>query len=90
MTSLLPVSITGYNSRKNGNDASDRIRDIEEGVDQANIEIIPNPKEGIKRVWNIIKSTKEEVLIMFSSVNARTSPIRDGWAAIIKRSIREE
>ncbi|MBD0359977.1 MAG: hypothetical protein ICV56_04625, partial [Nitrososphaeraceae archaeon] len=55
---------------KNGIDASDRIRDIEQGVDQANIEIISNPKEGIKRAWNTIKSAKEEVLIMFSSANA--------------------
>ena len=55
---------------KNGIDASDRIRDIEEGVDQANIEIISNPKEGIKRAWSIIKSAKEEVLIMFSSARA--------------------
>ena len=57
---------------KNGIDASDRIREIEEGVDQANIEIISNPKEGIKRAWNIIRSAKEEVLIMFSSANAAT------------------
>ena len=55
---------------KDGIDASDRIRDIEEGIDQANIEIISNPKEGIKRAWSIIKSAREEVLIMFSSVNA--------------------
>jgi signal transduction histidine kinase len=55
---------------KNGIDALDRIRDVEEGVDQANIEIISNPKEGIKLAWNIIKSAKEEVLILFSSASA--------------------
>ena len=55
---------------KNGIDALDRIRDIEQGVDQANIEIISNPKEGIKRTWSIIKSAKEEVLILFSSASA--------------------
>jgi signal transduction histidine kinase len=55
---------------KNGIDALDRIRDIEQGIDQANIEIISNPKEGIKRAWGIIKSAKEEVLILFSSANA--------------------
>ena len=69
---------------KNGNDASDRIRDIEEGVDQANIEIIPNPKEGIKRAWNIIKSTKEEVLIMFSSVNAARRQLEMGGLQLLK------
>ena len=35
---------------KKGIDAADRIRDIEEGIDSADIEIIPNPKEGIARV----------------------------------------
>jgi signal transduction histidine kinase len=54
---------------KNGIDALDRIGDIEQGVDQANIEIISNPKEGIKRAWSIIKSAKEEVLILFSSAS---------------------
>ena len=73
---------------KNGIDASDKIRDIEEGVDQANIEIISNPKEGIKRAWSIIKSAKEEVLIMFSSANAVTSSNRDGRVTITKRCIR--
>ena len=55
---------------KNGIDAADRIRDIEEGVDLADIEIIPNPKEGIARAGNIIKLAREEVSIMFASANA--------------------
>ena len=71
---------------KNGNDASDRIRDIEEGVDQANIEIISNPKEGIKRAWNIIKSTKEEVLIMFSSANAARRQLEMGGLQLLKEA----
>ena len=69
---------------KNGIDASDRIRDIEEGVDQANIEIISNPKEGIKRAWSIIKSAKEEVLIMFSSANAVSRQIEMGGLQLLK------
>lgn len=31
---------------KNGIEADDRIRDIEERVDSAVIELVPNPKEG--------------------------------------------
>ena len=69
---------------KNGVDASDRIRDIEEGVDQANIEIISNPKEGIKRAWSIIKSAKEEVLIMFSSANAVRRQTEMGGLQLLK------
>jgi signal transduction histidine kinase len=74
---------------KNGIDASDRIRDIEEGVDQANIEIISNPKEGIKRAWNIIKSAKEEILIMFSSANAARSLFEMGGLQFLKKASDE-
>ena len=74
---------------KNGIDASDRIRDIEEGVDQANIEIIPNPKEGIKRAWNIIKSAKIEVLIMFSSVIAARHQLEMGGLQLLKKVSEE-
>jgi signal transduction histidine kinase len=74
---------------KNGIDASDKIRDIEEGVDQANIEIISNPKEGIKRAWSIIKSAKEEVLIMFSSANAVRRQIEMGWMQLLKEALEE-
>jgi signal transduction histidine kinase len=74
---------------KNGTDASDRIRDIEEGIDQANIEIISNPKEGIKRTWSIIKSAKEEVLIMFSSANAVRRQIEMNGLQLLKEVLEE-
>jgi two-component system, OmpR family, sensor histidine kinase VicK len=69
---------------KKGIDAADRIRDIEEGIDSADIEIIPNPKEGIARVCNIIKSAEEEVSIMFSSVNALRHQIDAGGLQLLK------
>ncbi|HZB17593.1 MAG TPA: hypothetical protein VE445_10540, partial [Nitrososphaeraceae archaeon] len=74
---------------KNGIDALDRIRDIEEGIDQANIEIISNPKEGIKRAWNIIKSAKEEVLVMFSSANAVRRQNEMGGLHLLKKASEE-
>ena len=74
---------------KNGTDASDRIRDIEEGIDQANIEIISNSKEGIKRTWSIIKSAKEEVLIMFSSANAVRRQIEMNGLQLLKEVLEE-
>ena len=69
---------------KNGIDASDRIKDIEEGVDQATIQIISNPKEGIKLAWNIIKSAKIEVLIIFSSANAARRQLEMGGLQLLK------
>src|SRR5215217_5232005 len=74
---------------KNGIDASDKIRDIEQGIDQANIEIISNPKEGIKRAWSIIKSAKEEVLIMYSSANAVHRQKEMGGLHLLKEASEE-
>jgi two-component system, OmpR family, sensor histidine kinase VicK len=70
----------------NGIDATDRIRDIEEGVDLADIEIIPNPKEGITRAWNIIKSATEEISIMFSSSNALRRQIQMEVLKLLKEA----
>ena len=69
---------------KNGIDAADRIRDIEEGIDLADIEIIPNPREGIARALNIIKSAKEEVSIMFASANALRRQMDMGGLQLLK------
>ena len=70
----------------NGIDAADRIRDIEEGVDGADIEIIQNPKEGISRAWNSVKSAREEVSIMFSSAKALRRQIQMGGLQILKKA----
>jgi two-component system, OmpR family, sensor histidine kinase VicK len=50
-------------------DAKTRIRDIEEGINSANLEMIQNSHEAIERAWNLIRTAKEEVLIMYSTPN---------------------
>lgn len=69
---------------KNGIESDDRIRDIEERVDSAVIEIVPNPKEGIARAWSSIRAATEEVSIMFSSANALRRQIRMGGLQLLK------
>jgi signal transduction histidine kinase len=69
-----------------GVDAADRIKDIEEGIDFADIEIIANPKEGISRAWRIIKSARKEILIMFSSANALRRQIQMGGLGLLKNA----
>ena len=69
---------------ENGIDAADRIRDIEQGIDLADIEIIPNPRQGISKAWSIIKNAKEEVLVMFSSTNALLRQIDMGALQLMK------
>jgi signal transduction histidine kinase len=67
-----------------GVDAADRLKDIEEGIDFADIEIIANPREGISRAWSIIKSARKEILIMFSSANALRRQIQMGGLGLLK------
>jgi signal transduction histidine kinase len=68
----------------NGVDAADRIKDIEDGVDLAEIEIIANPREGIARAWSAIKHAREEILVMFSSANALRRQIQMGELGLLK------
>ncbi|MGN6559652.1 MAG: histidine kinase dimerization/phospho-acceptor domain-containing protein, partial [Candidatus Nitrosocosmicus sp.] len=49
-------------------DAITRIKDIEEGK-YINVELIPNPKESVKLISEVIESANEEVLILLSSEN---------------------
>jgi signal transduction histidine kinase len=55
---------------KNGVDAKDRIKDIEEGVDTEGIEIIQNPAEIQKFTFDLVRSAAEELLIVYASANA--------------------
>jgi two-component system sensor histidine kinase VicK len=47
-----------------------RIREIEEGIEPSNIQVIQNPRESIELAYNIIKSAKEEILRILPSINA--------------------
>jgi two-component system, OmpR family, sensor histidine kinase VicK len=91
LTSNEPIYVKHFSSIfeelwNNGIDADDRIRDIEEGIDPADIEIIHNPKEGINRAWSMIKTAKEEVLIMFSTSNVLHRQIQMGGLQLLKES----
>jgi signal transduction histidine kinase len=55
---------------KSGSDAKDRIKAIEEGIDTEGIEIIQNPAEIQKIIFDLLKSAQEEILVIFSSANA--------------------
>ena len=74
---------------KNGIDAKDRIRDIEEGIESASIEIIPGPSYSIKRAFDLVNSAQEEVLRIFSSINAFRRQARLGIMHLFKDAIVE-
>jgi two-component system, OmpR family, sensor histidine kinase VicK len=72
-----------------GIDAETRIRDIEEGIDSANIEMIQNSHEAIERAWNLIRTAKEEALIMYSTPSGFRRQLQMGALQLFKDTIKE-
>ena len=94
LTSNRPSYVNHYKSIfeelwKNGVDAVDRIKDIEQDVESANIDIIQNPKESIKLVYQLISSAKEEVLVLFSTANTFRRQVRMGGIQNLKKAVDE-
>ena len=88
-----PLYVNHFNSLfeeswKNGIDAAERIKDIEEGVESTNIEIIENPEESIKIALDIIKSAKDEVLTIYPSINAFRRQMRIGAMHLFREVLR--
>jgi two-component system, OmpR family, sensor histidine kinase VicK len=73
----------------NGIDAQTRIRDIEEGIDSANIEMIQNSQEAIKRAWSLVRAAREEVLIMYSTPKGFRRQLQMGLLQLVKETIEE-
>ena len=67
--------------------AEKRIKDIEEGIESASIEIIASPTGSIKRAYDLIKSAEEEVLRIFSSIHAFRRQTRLGIMHLFKDAV---
>lgn len=74
----------------NGIDAADMIKDIEEGVDFADIEVIPNPRTGIAKAQSIISSARKEVSILVSSANALRRQVQMGGLQLLKKASEQQ
>jgi two-component system, OmpR family, sensor histidine kinase VicK len=74
----------------NGIDAADMIKDIEEGVDFADIEVIPNPRAGIAKAHSIISSARKEVSILISSANALRRQVQMGGLQLLKNASEQQ
>ncbi|HYZ49879.1 MAG TPA: HAMP domain-containing sensor histidine kinase, partial [Nitrososphaeraceae archaeon] len=86
-----PLYVNHFNSLfeetwKNGVNAEERIRDIEAGLDTANIEIIQNPKEAIKRAWDYLKTSRSDVSVLFPTANAFRRQIHMGLLQLLKEA----
>jgi two-component system sensor histidine kinase VicK len=72
-----------------GIDATDRVRDIEEGTDLADIEIIQNSREGMERAWNYVRKSKHEILSIFSTANAFRRQMRHGLLQLLNEATEQ-
>ena len=75
---------------KEGVDARYRIKDIEEKVGIAEIEIIRNPVDSIARGWNMVRSARKEIDVLFSSSNALKRQITMGALALLKNASEKQ
>ena len=71
---------------KEGVDARYRIKDIEEKVGIAEIEIIRNPVDSIAHGWNMVRSSRKEINVLFSSSNALRRQITMGALPLLKNA----
>ena len=89
-----PLYVNHFNSLfeeawKNGIDARERIRDVEAGLDTANIEIIQSPKEAIKRAWDYLKTSKSDVSVLFPTANAFRRQIHMGLLQLLNEATEQ-
>ena len=75
---------------KEGVDARYRIKDIEEKVGIAEIEIIRNPIDSIARGWDMVKSARKEINVLFSSSNALKRQIVMGALPLLRNASEKQ
>ena len=69
--------------------AEQKIREIEEGIDLGETEIIQSPKKILELFLNMIKSAKSEILLLLPTINAFLREERIGAIELLKESAAE-
>ena len=75
---------------KEGVDARYQIKDIEEKVGIAEIEIIRNPIDSIARGWDMVRSARKEINVLFSSSNALKRQIAMGALPLLRNASEKQ
>jgi two-component system sensor histidine kinase VicK len=74
---------------KNGIDAAAQIRNIEEGYELTNVDVIQNPEESLRKAWTLVGSAKEEVLLMFATASAFRRQVKMGGLQLLLQAMQE-
>jgi two-component system sensor histidine kinase VicK len=69
--------------------AEERIKQIEEGIEPEVTEIIRNPQDAEQREWTLLRSAKEEIQIIYSTVNSYHIQERDGVLGFLSELAKE-
>ena len=72
-----------------GIDAEDRIKEIHEGTDLTDIEIIRNPRKGIERAWSYVEKSEYEILSIFAAPNAFRRQMDMGLLRLLKEATEQ-
>jgi two-component system sensor histidine kinase VicK len=89
LTSNEPVYVRLFSSMfeqlwKDGLDADFRLKDLEEEINPAEIELIQNPIQAIDRSWDLATTARKEVNLMFASLNSFKRQIEMGAFRLLK------
>jgi two-component system, OmpR family, sensor histidine kinase VicK len=74
---------------RNGIDAATQIRNLEEGYDLTNVDVLPNTEESLRKAWKLVGSAKEEVLLMFATASAFNRQTKMGGFQVLNQTIQE-
>jgi signal transduction histidine kinase len=73
---------------RNGIDASDSIREIEVGIEEANIEVIHNPSLALDRYLDTVSSAKQNIFLIFPTTNAFIRHQRTGVFYLLREIVQ--
>jgi two-component system, OmpR family, sensor histidine kinase VicK len=73
---------------KNGTDVADRIRELDQGIEPARIEIIETPTKAVELARNLVKAAKYEVLRLYPSLNAFRRQVHIGAMNLFREVVQ--
>ena len=94
LVSTDPLYLKHFNSIfeelwKNGMNASDRIKEIEEGV-EADIKVIQNPSLALDLYLDTVSSAKQEILLIFPTTKAFIRHQRTGVFYLLREIVQQQ
>ncbi|MDQ3839859.1 MAG: HAMP domain-containing histidine kinase, partial [Thermoproteota archaeon] len=75
---------------KSGINATVRIKEIEGGIDEPNVEVIHNPSLALDRYLDTVLSARQEILLIFPTTNAFIRHQRNGIIHLLREIVQQQ